>query len=131
MESNNKKNYYDLTKGMKPHLNVLKFLDLNIPPHKAIDLGCGDGRDTIALLKNEWEVLSIDKENTEHIIIENLAPNELKKFTFKQSLFGEMNLPQVDLIVANFSLPFSKKDKFNLIWKKIVDSILIERILCR
>lgn len=43
MESNNKKNYYDLTKGMKPHLNVLKFLDLNIPPHKAIYLGCCAG----------------------------------------------------------------------------------------
>jgi len=128
---NNKEKYYNLTKGMKPHLNVLKFLSLNLPPQNAIDIGCGAGRDTIALLKNNWEVLSIDKENTESIIREGLSAKELEKFHFQNCFFGEMNLPKVNLVVANFSLPFSKKEYFNLIWKKIKDSILDERIFCR
>ncbi len=44
-----KEKYYNLTKNMKTHLNVVKFLNLNLLPQNAIDLGCGAGRDTIAL----------------------------------------------------------------------------------
>lgn len=35
-----------------------------------------------------------------------------------------MNLPKANLIVANFSLPFSKKEYFNLIWNEINNSLL-------
>lgn len=129
MESN-KEEYYNITKNLKPHLNVIKFLNLNIPPKKAVDLGCGSGRDTIALLKNNWNVLSIDRENTEPFIRNQLTKRELANFRFKQCLFGEMMLPKVNLIVANFSLPFSKKDLFNNIWKNITNSILDGRIFC-
>ena len=41
-----KEKYYNITKNSKPHLNVLNFLDLNVSPGKAVDLGCGAGRDT-------------------------------------------------------------------------------------
>jgi len=126
-----KEKYYDITKNTKPHSNLIKFLNLNLPPQKAIDLGCGAGRDTIALLKNNWEVLAIDKEDTESIIKEQLTVQELKKFKFSNSVFGQMNLPKVNLIVANFSLPFAKKEYFNLIWDKINNSIINNRLLCR
>ena len=56
---------------------------MNIDPTNAIDLGCGVGRDTIFLIKNGWNVLSIDKENTEEIISSKLDNEEIKKFKFK------------------------------------------------
>ncbi|MGQ9869558.1 hypothetical protein [Leptodesmis sp.] len=28
----------------------------------AVDLGCGDGRDTVELLRRDWQVLAIDGE---------------------------------------------------------------------
>lgn len=123
-----KEKYYNITKNSKPHLNVLNFLELNVSPGKAVDLGCGAGRDTIELLKNNWNVLSIDKEDTEPIIREQLTPKESENFKFKKCFFGEMNLPKVNLIVANFSLPFSKKEFFSDIWKNITSSLSDERV---
>ena len=126
----NKEKYYNITKNVQPHLNVQKFLDYKLPPHKAIDIGCGAGRDTVALIKNNWEVLAIDKENTEHIIKESLNEQEQKRLKFMNCTFGDMELPRANLVVANFSLPFSRRVYFNLIWKKINNAIIDKRILC-
>ena len=71
-----------------------------------------------------------DKEDTEYIIREQLNQKESENFKFKKCFFGEMNLPKVNLIVANFSLPFSKKEFFGDIWKKITNSLSDERIFC-
>ena len=109
---NNKEKYYDITKNSKPHLNVLDFLSFNVLPGKAIDLGCGAGRDTIELLKNNWNVLSIDKEDTESIIREQLSQKELEKFKFKKCFFGEMNLPKVN------SLSEGRIFCWKFFWKK-------------
>ena len=125
-----KEKYYNITKNAKPHLNVLNFINLNVSPGKAVDLGCGAGRDTIELLKNNWNVLSIDKKDTEYIIREQLSQKESENFKFKKCFFGEMNLPKVNLIVANFSLPFSKKEFFSDIWKNITNSLSNERLFC-
>ena len=116
--------YYNITKNSRPHANVVNFLKLNIDPTTAIDLGCGAGRDTIALLKYNWNVLAIDKEDTEAIIKEQLTKEEQRRFKFLETVFGKMNLPKANLIVANFSLPFSKKEYFNFIWNKINNSLL-------
>lgn len=124
------KDYYSITRNIKPHLNMINFLNLKLPPQKAIDIGCGAGRDTVALLQNGWEVLAIDKEKTEDIIKESLNKKEIEKFKFLNCTFEEMNLPKTNLIVANFSLPFVKKEYFNLIWDKIDNAILCNRIFC-
>ena len=54
--------YYKITENYNAHKNVTDFLSLNVLPSNAIDLGCGAGRDTIALIKKGWNVLAIDKE---------------------------------------------------------------------
>lgn len=131
MKINDKDNYYNLTKDLYPHVNLSNFLDFGLPPQKAIDLGCGAGRDTVALLKNNWEVLAIDKEDTESIIKEKLESQELSNFKFSKTVFGNMNLPETNLVVANYSLPFTKKQAFNSVWKKINKAISSNRILCR
>ena len=74
--------YYDATKGIEAHSNIQEFLKLNVEPSNAIDLGCGAGRDTIELIKNKWHVLSIDKENNEKLIREQLSNEEQDKFEF-------------------------------------------------
>ena len=122
--------YYENTENALPHPMVKKFINMNIKPKNAVDLGCGAGRDTIELLKNNWKVLSIDKEDTESIIREQLNQKESENFKFEKCFFGEMNLPKVNLIVANFSLPFSKKEFFNDIWKNITNSLSNERLFC-
>lgn len=122
--------YYENTKNALLHLIVKKFINMNINPKYAIDLGCGTGRDTIYLIKNGWEVLSIDKEDTSEIISSKLNNEELERFNFKCQDFENIELEKNNLLVANFSIPFCNKDYFSEFWNKISNSILKERILC-
>ena len=103
---------------------------MKIKPSNAIDLGCGAGRDTIYLIKNGWNVLSIDKEDTGKFISSKLNEEEIKRFRFVRQDFENIELEKNNLLVANFSIPFCKKDCFNELWNKITNSILKERILC-
>ena len=123
--------FYKNTKNGMPHDNIKKFIEMNTRNGNAIDLGCGAGRDTIFLIKNNWNVIAIDREDTKDIIEISLNAEELKKFKFVQQNFENIQLDKNDLIVSNFSIPFCNKNHFNDFWLKIVNSINSNRILCR
>ena len=104
--------------GKNIHRNVIYFVNQIAQKYEnAIELGCGEGNDTVYLIKNNWKVLAVDIENTEKIIREKLNQEENKRLTF---------LNQVDLILANNSLPFCRKESFEKLWNKIENSILPE-----
>lgn len=124
------KKYYKNTENALPNIIIRKFIEMKIKPSNAIDLGCGAGRDTIYLIKNGWNVLSIDKEDTGKFISSKLNEEEIKRFRFVRQDFENIELEKNNLLVANFSIPFCKKDCFNELWNKITNSILKERILC-
>jgi len=116
--------YYDKTKKDKPRNNIKRFLEhIKIKSTNSIDLGCGSGNDTIYLIQNNWSVLGIDKENVEEIIRERLSKDKQKYFQFKKQKFENLNISNTDLIIANFSLSFCKKEYFTSMWQKIVESI--------
>lgn len=122
--------YYKNTENELPHDNIKQFIKMELQTGNAIELGCGAGRDTIYLIKNNWNVLAIDRENTEERISKKLDKKELLKFRFQRQDFEDIILEKNNLIVANFSLPFCKKDNFNELWSKITNSILPNRIFC-
>ena len=115
--------YYKNTQNDLPHKNVLEFIDLKNKAGKAIDIGCGAGRDTVYLIKNGWHVIAIDKENTKQIMTNQLNDEELNRLTFIQSEFENIKLEKNNLIIANYSIPFCNKNKFQEFWHKIIDSI--------
>lgn len=128
----NIKEYYKNTLFSSPHKNLLDFISLSNKPGNAIDLGCGTGRDTVFLIKNGWNVLSIDRENTMQMISDKLNTDELKKFRFiKQDFESIIELEKNNLVVANFSIPFCDRNYFPELWNKIVNSISEERLFCR
>ena len=116
--------YYKNTENVLPNTIIQKFISMNIKPENAIELGCGAGRDTVYLIRNGWNVFAIDKEDTEQIISNKLDDEELKRFKFERQNFENIKLEKARLLVANFSIPFCRKDCFNQFWNKIVDSIL-------
>ena len=122
--------FYENTKNAKPHDNVKRFIEIEKKRSNAIDLGCGAGRDTIYLLKNNWNVTAIDREDTKSIIESKLNTEELEKFKFICQDFENIKLNKSDLIVSNFSIPFCNKNYFNEFWNKIVYSINKGRIFC-
>ena len=111
---------YDITESDKPRSSVKYFIEnIKCNPSTAIELGCGAGNDTVYLIKNGWNVLAVDKENVEERIAKRLTSEELQRFKFKQQSFENIRLEKTKLIVANYSLPFCNKDKFEDLWNDI------------
>ena len=117
--------YYDNTESEKPRNNVQYFVDkIKCHSGKAIELGCGAGNDTVYLIKNNWNVLAIDRESVEERIAKRLNNEELEKFRFQKQNFESLELEKNNLIVANYCLPFCNKNNFKELWNKINNSIL-------
>lgn len=116
--------YYDNTENEMPNYTVKKFIELNVEPGNAVELGCGAGRDTVYLIRNGWNVLAIDREDVEIRIVSKLLVEELEQFEFFKQRFEAIKLENSNLVVANFSLPFCNKNNFKELWDKINHSIL-------
>ena len=54
--------YYNAIANRPPRKTILTALAAFEKPGVAIDLGCGDGRDTVEILRQNWTVLAIDRE---------------------------------------------------------------------
>lgn len=122
--------YYKNTKNAMPHNNVKEVIEIENKKGNAIDLGSGAGRDTIFLIKNNWNVTAIDRENTKNFIESSLNNEKLKRLKFLRQDFESIKLDKNDLIISNFSIPFCNKKYFNELWNKIVNSVSIGRIFC-
>ena len=125
------KKYYDNTQSDKPRNNVEYFInEIQCNSGNAIELGCGAGNDTVYLIKNNWNVLAIDREDVKERIAKRLTKEELAKFKFQKQDFETLKLKENNLIVANYSLSFCNKNRFSELWNKINDSIFTNRIFC-
>lgn len=117
--------YYDNTQSDNPRENVSYFInEIKCKPGNAIELGCGAGNDTVYLIKNNWDVCAIDREDVEERITNRLNKQELERFSFKRQEFEKLKLEKSSLIVANYCLPFCNKNEFKELWDKIKESIL-------
>jgi SAM-dependent methyltransferase len=118
--------YYRALEGRPPRplfLEALPLLPTPDPdgrPLLAIDLGCGDGTETIELLKRGWNVLAIDNHPDAIARLQAQAQREhrprLKATTVS---FRDAVLPRADLIYAGLSLPFCEPTTFHEIWRQI------------
>jgi len=90
----------------------------------AIDLGCGEGYDSIYLIKNNWNVIAIDLfVEVIKKLTKKLDVNFKDNLTIKRQEFENLDIPKADLILANYSISYCKKEKFNLLINKIIESI--------
>lgn len=90
----------------------------------AIDFGCGEGRDTIELLRRGWRVLAIDAEREafERLLARDDLTNTDRLQT-RLASFDHVDLPPCRLVNAAFSLPFCPPDRFLDVWRRITDAI--------
>lgn len=93
-------------------------------PPFAIDLGCGAGNDTLALLQHGWRVLAMDKEQNAIDFLRKRVPGSAQsRFQAQAAPFEGLTLPAADLINASFALPFCHPDHFKVLWAEIVDAL--------
>ena len=125
------KAYYNAVANRPPRKTILTALAAFKQPGFAIDLGCGDGRDTVEILRQNWKVLAIDKEPD--AIARLLSRSNLNTWQLTTQTLGfeELQLPKsVNLINASFSLPFCLPEAFPNLWNKIFNSLVTGGRFC-
>lgn len=125
--------YYEAVRDRPPRDTLLDALDRfsaegipakDGPPPFALDLGCGDGRDTIELLRRGWRVLAIDA--TAEAIARLLARPDLPEGALLEARverFEDFQPPACDLINASFSLPLCEPARFPAVWARLTAAI--------
>lgn len=90
----------------------------------AVDLGCGDGRDTVEMLRRRWRVLAIDGEPEAIARLQQRQDINRTYLETRVQSFEQLTLPpEVDLINASFCLPFCPPHYFPELWDEIVTAL--------
>ncbi len=120
--------YYERTGDRPPRetlLGALAKFEAEDAIGRAVDLGCGGGRDTVELLRRGWSVLAIDAQAS--AIETLLARPELTEFGARPdaevSRFEAARWPETDLVNSSFALPLCPKADFLSMWQRIFDSL--------
>ncbi len=118
--------YCRSTAGRPPRELLLRALDhvnwetKGRRKRSAVDLGCGAGNDTLELLRQGWQVLSIDQQPSALKFLSRRVPNRRRgQLTLLAAPMEGLSFPRADLIYASFSLPFCAPDRFGALWKSI------------
>lgn len=122
--------YYEAVSGGPPRETTVMALDGWEAEHGgsgfAVDLACGEGRDTVEFLRRSWRVLAVDSE-----------PEALKWLAERDGLPSTGNLEtlcapmedaaweRADIVNASFALPFCPPDRFDELWQRITGSLSI------
>jgi SAM-dependent methyltransferase len=116
--------YYDATAARPPRQTLVAALDRFAAPGFAVDLGCGQGRDTIALLRRAWSVLAIDAAADAIARLRARAdlPADARLET-RVANFAAARWPPCDLVNASFALPLCPPADFPALWQRIVASL--------
>ena len=122
--------YYDAAASGPPRETLLLALDRfdaeGPAARRAVDLGCGEGRDTAEMLRRGWHVLAIDAEAEAVRRLESRAdiPAEARRrLTTRVARFEQARWPEAHLVNASFALPFCPPPFFATLWKRRVASL--------
>lgn len=125
--------YYGYMVGQPPRETVVfaldKFAAEGLPESErsAVDMGCGEGRDTVAILRQGWRVFAFDgtPEGIDRLQSRpDLTPEMREHLTTAVMRFEAAEIPPARLINAAYSLPFCPREVFPELWQKILDSLL-------
>jgi membrane dipeptidase len=114
--------YFDHA-GDDPRATLLDAMGRFATPGLAVDLGCGTGRDTLALVHAGWKVIAIDREQEAIGRLRAAVGEDRGQLTTEVSSFEEARWPACELVNASFSLPFCPPEHFDEVWQRIVDSL--------
>jgi SAM-dependent methyltransferase len=117
--------YYEKLRDRPPRRTLVAALDAfgETPADAlAIDLGCGDGRDIVEILRRGWSVVAVDAEPE---ALRQLAARELPgTITPIVARLEEVPLPLgVRLVNSSFAMPLCEPERFHALWTRIRDEL--------
>jgi SAM-dependent methyltransferase len=121
--------YYQAIEGRSPRalfMDAISFLPARTDERAflAIDLGCGDGTETRALLARGWTVIAVDSAPEAIARLRaSVAPEDNARLTTFVAPFHELELPDADFVYAGLSLPFCDPHMFDEVWRRISTAV--------
>ena len=117
--------YYEKLRDRPPRRTLVAALDAfgEMPADAlAIDLGCGDGRDIVEILRRGWSVVAVDAEPE---ALRQLAARELPgAITPIVARLEDVPLPLgVQLVNSSFAMPLCEPERFHALWARIRDEL--------
>lgn len=109
--------FYTHTKERPPWPRMIQAVSLVAKKERALDLGCGAGRDTRYLLEQGFQVTAVDADANAMAILATFPYQE--RLRAVQSSFVDFPFENYDLINAHFSLPFLPREQFYAVFEKV------------
>jgi predicted TPR repeat methyltransferase len=115
--------YLERQDGRPPRALCRQVIELAGPAagRTAIDLGCGAGIETRALLEAGWRVHAVDgSPDTQRRVLATTEGVDRSLLTVADVRFAELReLPPADLIYAGYALPYAEPVDFGRIWSLV------------
>jgi tellurite methyltransferase len=116
--------YYEENDGREPRELLLEVLARYEEPGRAVDLGCGAGIETLAMLTRGWRVFATDAEEEAIERVRRRVPPKLaERLETRVARMEDVELPRANLLLASFSLFFCDPGRFADVWRRIGDSL--------
>jgi SAM-dependent methyltransferase len=91
--------------------------EAGVAPGQAVEVGFGDGEETLALLAAEWHVLAIDSSpDAAEVLRPRVRPEFADRLEIQSAPAEDTTLPRFDLLYAGYSLPFLDGPAFERFW---------------
>jgi len=116
--------YYDKLRDRPPRRTVIAALDAfgQCSDSLAIDLGCGDGRDVVEILRRGWRVVAVDSEPAalSRLMERGLAGS----ITPIEARLEDVPMPiGVELVNSSFAMPLCEPERFHDLWARIGEAL--------
>lgn len=121
--------YFDAVKDQPPRATCVMALDAfareRAGPGLAIDLACGEGRDTRAMLARGWQVVAVDSSGEGLMRLRGRMCEQDRarvrevcvRMEDAPSRVAAMGVARVDFVNASFALPFCEPGAFLALWR--------------
>ena len=120
--------YYRHTLGREPRplfLNGMTAIRAaTMEPGQAVEIGFGDGTETLALLAAGWSVVAVDPTPEAAEVLSSRVPAlDADRLTILTASAASVDLPPFDLLYAGYALSFLEPDALSRFWKGLRDRL--------
>lgn len=119
--------YYAQLRERPPRRTVLAALESFGPPSPddtVIDLGCGDGRDVVEMVRRGWNVVAVDAEPEALRQLAARGMPDANRITPVNARLEDVPLPLgLRWVNSSFAMPLCEPEKFHQLWARIVEAL--------